>query len=98
MPATITPGLEEKQGQFNRAMALYESRSAYKLFGFFIGAANILLQALLLARVSRLSIGPIRQLAALTAAYLIARKLYATGYKTGTDLHYAKYNAVSRQH
>ena len=61
-----------KQAQFNAAMELYESRGKYKLFGKFIAAANISMQAFLLYRVLGLSMGPVRQLAALTAAYLLA--------------------------
>ena len=72
MPGTRTADLEEKRRQFDRAIALYESRPAYERFGLFIASANILLQAWLLARCLRLSIGPVRQLFALAAAYLIA--------------------------
>lgn len=53
-------------------MELYEGRGKYKLFGKFIAAANISMQAFLLFRVLGLSMGPVRQLAALAAAYLLA--------------------------
>lgn len=61
-----------KQAQFNAAMALYESRGRYKLFGKFVAAAIVSMQAFLLFRVFGLSIGPARQLAAFAAAYLLA--------------------------
>ncbi|MDO8805284.1 MAG: hypothetical protein Q7R35_12745, partial [Elusimicrobiota bacterium] len=60
-----------KQKQFNSAMELYENREIYKLFGWFIAAVNILLQAFLLVRVLSLSIGWAWQLTALAAAYLL---------------------------
>lgn len=53
-------------------MALYESRGRYKLFGKFVAVAIVSMQAFLLFRVLDLSIGPVRQLAALAAAYLLA--------------------------
>ncbi|MDP2867148.1 MAG: fatty acid desaturase CarF family protein [Elusimicrobiota bacterium] len=63
--------LETKRKQFNSAMELYEGRRIYRVFGWFIAAANISLQVLLLVRALELSIGPARQLAALAAAYLL---------------------------
>lgn len=53
-------------------MELYEGRGKYKLFGKFIAAANISMQAFLLYRVLGYSQGAARQLAALAAAYLLA--------------------------
>lgn len=64
--------LELKQERFNAAMALYTGRRRYILFGRFIAAANSSLQIFLLYRISGVSIGPFRQLAALAAAYLLA--------------------------
>ena len=64
--------LERKQNQFNAAMELYENRARYKLFGKFIAASIIFLQAFLLLRILKISIGPARQLAAIAGAYLLA--------------------------
>ncbi len=63
--------LTVKQQQFNRAMELYTSKAGYKLFGHLISTANITLQLYLLYLVWPLSIGPVWQLLALVAAYLL---------------------------
>lgn len=63
--------LELKQKQFNSAMELYENKKIYKLFGKFVAAANVSLQAFLLFRVLNLSIGWVWQLTAIAAAYLV---------------------------
>ena len=63
--------LTVKQQQFNRAMELYTSKAGYKLFGHLISTANIALQLYLLYLVWPLSIGPVWQLLALVAAYLL---------------------------
>ncbi len=63
--------LEVKQKQFNAAMALYESRKVYRLFGIFVSVANIALQIYTLFKVLTLSIGFGWQIASILAAYLI---------------------------
>lgn len=63
--------LATKQEQFNRAMERYSSQARYALFGHLISTANITLQLYLLYRVCPLSIGPLWQLVALAAAYLL---------------------------
>ncbi|MGB4600198.1 MAG: fatty acid desaturase CarF family protein [Trichlorobacter sp.] len=63
--------LTVKQQQFNRAMELYTSKAGYKLFGHLISTANITLQLYLLYLVWPLSTGPVWQLLALVAAYLL---------------------------
>ena len=63
--------MELKQKQFNSAMELYENREIYKLFGWFVAAANIILQAFLLFRALKLSIGAAWQLTAIVLAYLL---------------------------
>ena len=63
--------LTAKQQQFNRAMERYTSQARYALFGHLVSIANIALQLYLLYRVWPLSIGPVRQLVALAAAYLL---------------------------
>lgn len=69
--ASLTMELSAKQQQFNAAMALYTSQARYALFGHLVSTANITLQLYLLYRVWPLSIGPLWQLAALVAAYLL---------------------------
>lgn len=63
--------LATKQEQFNRAMERYTSQTRYALFGHLVSSANIALQLYLLYRVWPLSIGPVWQLVALVAAYLL---------------------------
>ena len=63
--------LATKQQQFNQAMELYTSKARYALFGQLVATANVGLQLYLLYQVWPLSIGPLRQLAALGAAYLL---------------------------
>lgn len=63
--------LATKQEQFNRAMELYSSKARYMVFGHLVSTANITLQLYLLYRVWPLSIGPVWQLVALAAAYLL---------------------------
>jgi hypothetical protein len=60
-----------KQKQFNHAMELYNSQHAYKSFGIVISITNILIQIYLLYRVTSLSIGIVRQIAAFVVAFLI---------------------------
>jgi len=73
LPDIRSVGMEltAKQQQFNRAMELYSSQARYALFGHLVSIANITLQLYLLYRVWPLSIGPVRQLVALAAAYLL---------------------------
>ena len=52
-------------------MELYSSQARYALFGHLVSTANIILQLYLLYRVWPLSIGPVWQLVALVAAYLL---------------------------
>ena len=63
--------LEVKQKQFNAAMALYESRKVYRLFGIFVSMANIALQIYTLFKVFALSIGFGWQIASIVAAYVM---------------------------
>lgn len=63
--------LSAKQQQFNAAMALYTSQARYAVFGHLVSMANISLQLYLLYLVWPLSIGPVWQLLALVAAYLL---------------------------
>lgn len=63
--------VEEKQQQFNAAMALYSSRKVYPLFGTVVAVINCTLQLYLLWRVLPLSIGPVQQLALFLAACLL---------------------------
>lgn len=63
--------LTAKQTQFNRAMELYTSKARYLVFGHLVSTANIALQLYLLYRIWPLSIGPLRQILALVAAYLL---------------------------
>ncbi len=63
--------LAAKQQQFNRAMERYSSQARYAQFGYLVSIANIILQLYLLYRVWPLSIGPLWQLVALAAAYLL---------------------------
>ena len=60
-----------KQAQFNRAMELYTSKARYMVFRHLISSSNIALQLYLLYRIWPLSIGPLRQILALVAAYLL---------------------------
>lgn len=53
-------------------MELYENRAGYKLFGKCVAVANVSLQLFLLLRALEFSIGPVRQAAAVAAAYLAA--------------------------
>lgn len=64
--------LRLKQAQFNAAMALYEGRSRYKLFGKLVAAANLALQAFLLYRAAGRPLGAAGQLLVFAAAYLAA--------------------------
>lgn len=64
--------LIEKQRQFNAALALYNSRPGYKLFGTFVSLANLSLQGWLLWRIVPYSIGLAGQLAAVLGAWLLA--------------------------
>ncbi|HOW89872.1 MAG TPA: hypothetical protein PL037_06290, partial [Elusimicrobiales bacterium] len=70
MPVAGPPDLQEKIAQFDRAIFLYENVAAYKLFGYAVATANVLLQAALLARAWSLPIGAGAHLAAILAAYL----------------------------
>jgi len=72
MPVAVPPDLQEKREQFDRAIFLYENTAAYKLFGYAVATANVLLQAGLLARAWSLPIRPAAHLAALVTAYLAA--------------------------
>jgi len=63
--------LEVKQKQFNAAMALYEGRKGYRLFGIFVSIANIALQIYALFKVFALSIGLRWQIASIIAAYVL---------------------------
>ncbi len=63
--------LTAKQAQFNRAMELYTSKARYLVFGHLVSTANIALQLYLLYRIWPLSIGLLRQILALVAAYLL---------------------------
>ena len=63
--------LSAKQEQFNAAMERYTFQTGYKVFGPLVSVANISLQLYLLYLVWPHSIGPIRQLVALVAAYLL---------------------------
>ena len=63
--------LSAKQEQFNAAMERYTSQTGYKVFGPLVSVANISLQLYLLNLAWPHSIGPVRQLIALVAAYLL---------------------------
>jgi hypothetical protein len=63
--------LESKQTQFNAAMARYDNRRTYGLFGNAVSVVNISLQAYLLYKVLPLSIGPWRQALVLLAAWIL---------------------------
>jgi hypothetical protein len=63
--------LEVKQKQFNAAMALYEGRKGYRLFGNFVSIANIALQIYTLFKALALSIGFGWQIVAILAAYVM---------------------------
>ena len=60
-----------KQQQFNAAMELYTTKIRYRVLGLSVSFLNISLQVYLLYRVWPLSIGAVRQLIALFAAYLL---------------------------
>lgn len=62
--------MELKQERFNSAMEAYENKGIYKSFGNVVAAANVSLQAFLLFRTLKLSIGPFWQIAVVAAAYL----------------------------
>lgn len=64
--------LESKQRQFNAAMERYERAPVYRIIGKAVSVANVSLQLYLLAAVWGASIGPLRQLAAFAAAYVLA--------------------------
>lgn len=64
--------LAEKQQQFNAAMARFNSRRGYKLFGTVVALANVSLQAWLLWRLQPLGIDAAAQLAAILVAWLLA--------------------------
>ena len=64
--------LRLKRAQFNAAMALYEGRRRYVVFGKVVAAANVSLQVFLLYRASAHSLGPAGQLLVFAAAYLAA--------------------------
>lgn len=65
-------GLRLKRAQFNAAMALYEGRRRYKLFGKAVASANVALQAFLLYRASARSMGAAGHLLVFAATYLAA--------------------------
>lgn len=67
-----TDELALKRRQFGAAMALYNGRRRYKVFGWLVAAANVSLQGFLLYRAFSHSIGVPAQLAVFAAAYLAA--------------------------
>ena len=66
------PDIALKQRQFNAAMELYETRTRYRLTGKMVSLANVSLQAFLLFLAFRNTLGPLRQVASIIAAYLVA--------------------------
>jgi len=64
--------VEEKQRQFNAAMARYEGQARYRLLGKAVSIANVSLQGWLLALAWGSPVGVPRQLAAFAAAFLLA--------------------------
>jgi sterol desaturase/sphingolipid hydroxylase (fatty acid hydroxylase superfamily) len=63
--------MELKQKQFNAAMALYDGRKGYRMFGVGVSLANIALQIYTLFKVMALSIGFGWQIVSVITAYLI---------------------------
>jgi hypothetical protein len=67
MTAHLTP----KQRQFNAAMEKYEKMKRYVWVGYVCSFMNVSLQALLVLLVFQQTIGPLRQVLTLAAAYVI---------------------------
>ena len=63
--------LSAKQEQFNAAMALYTGTQRYRVLGLTVSVLNVFLQFYLLYRVWPHSIGIVRQIIALGAAYIL---------------------------
>jgi hypothetical protein len=68
----VTFQLTQKQQQFNVAMEKYEQIHGYQLVGHVVSFVNITLQAVLAVRVLQQTIGPLRQVLAFAAAYVLA--------------------------
>ncbi len=64
--------LEQKQTQFNDAMARYDQKRVYKLLGRLVSLANISLQVFLFYLVLPMSIGIPGQIVAFIVAFLLA--------------------------
>lgn len=64
--------LELKQRQFNAAMERYERSPVYRAIGKAVSVANVSLQAVLAATAFRAPVGPLRGLAALAVAFVLA--------------------------
>ena len=62
----------DKQKQFNAAMELYTSKGRYRILALSVSILIIFLQCFLLYRVWPQSIGAVRQVVSLVAAYLLA--------------------------
>jgi len=63
--------LSAKQEQFNAAMALYTGKERYHVLGLTVSVLNVFLQFYLLYLVWPHSIGVVRQIVALVAAYIL---------------------------
>jgi len=68
----MTGQLTEKQRQFNAAMERYETTYAYQMLGHAVSFMNTALQAVLAVLALRQTIGPLRQVFAFAAAYVLA--------------------------
>ncbi|MBL0225682.1 MAG: hypothetical protein IPQ16_08950 [Geobacteraceae bacterium] len=63
--------LSAKQQQFNAAMELYTGKVRYRVLGLLVSGLNVFLQFYLLYKVWPQSIGVVRQIIALVAAYIL---------------------------
>jgi hypothetical protein len=67
----VTVQLTEKQQQFNAAMDRYEKIHGYQLVGHVVSFVNLSLQAVLAVLSLQQTIGPLRQVLAFAAAYVL---------------------------
>jgi hypothetical protein len=71
-PAIATATIEEKQRQFNAAMARYETGAVYKFTGFAVAVVNVGMQPIMLWAAMRSPVAPSLHATAFAAAYVLA--------------------------